>query len=93
MHGSFALIAFIATRGQAVNAPSGPGTKRTGTTGTTLRVLDKRLGTCLGLNAEHCRAAFFRAADGAVVTQEQVAVTSIDSTLLAGAGCVAGPGR
>ena len=93
MHGLFALIAFIATGGQAVNAASWPGTKRTGATGAPLRVLDKRLWTCLGLTAEHGRATFFRAADGAVVTQEQIAVAAIDSTLFAGAGCIASPGR
>ena len=92
MHCLFALIAFIATGGQAVNAASGPGTKRPGATGTTLRVLEQRLWSRLAFSAKHCRATFLRATDGAVITQEQIAVASIDSPLLAGAGCIASPG-
>ena len=91
--GLFALIAFAAAGRQAIHPTSRACTECTGAAGTAVIVLHERLWPNLAFIAEHRRAAFFRTADGTVITQKQVAVAPIDTALLSRTRCIGSPGR
>ncbi len=88
-----AFVALLPAGCEAINAAPWPGAERTGATIAPVIGLQKLLGPCLFTDAEHGGAALFRAADGAVIAQKQIAIAAIDATLLPGTRGVGGQCR